>query len=560
MSVKFNNYNNILPPNNNTHKNRKVLINAVTTVAAAGIIAGGARTKAGQQVIKEVGSLAKKAIPELKSKAENLWGKITGSAKREEARKAAEERAQKAREHAKKVREELEARYKEEKRAIEERKKAYAEATKQRQIQQAKTTKTIETQKTVETTSKAKEIQKLTELAKTDGQNSINSLFGLRITENECTNINDETKRKMLSFCNPDGTLNFSHIEKNVLDDIDAYFFTQIIRKLVTRFSENNLSKEIVNQVKAMEDSGLNFSQIKEIIQNTKKVNDSELEILKNAFHRKNKQSLDLECRIKANNEKLDYINSQLSSTKPKEGESTTEFITRILEDFKAKKDAQKEQHLRNVHSKIKYTDEPCVEYFANDPNYKGPLRGNARQYTSSEGQNWDNDEYNKIFRTFPRYKAKNGNFKISEEYNGVYPLTRWISTPWHEINPQTGHIIGLGTPGQFRTSQEFVERFKIGENYTLPSRQSCSKYFDQAYGDNNFGDLAIDKDIKFIFIPKSKNGSRAVDLLDCGYKGSSSEALYLPGEKFIVLDKRIEEVERKDGSFYRWIIEMQEA
>lgn len=309
-----------------------------------------------------------------------------------------------------------------------------------------------------------------------------------------------------------------------------------------------------------MENAGLNFSQIKEVIQNTKKVNDSELEILKNVFHLKNKQSLNLECRIKANNEKLNYINSQLSSTTPKEGESATEFITRILEDFKVKKAAQKEQHLREVHSKIKYTDEPCVEYFANDPNYQGPLKGNARQYTSFEGQNWDNDRYNKIFRTFPRYKNQNGNINIRNEYNGVHPLTRWISTPWREINPQTGHFIGLDKPAQFRTSQEFVERFKVGESYTLPSRQSCSKYFEHAYGDNNYGDLATDKDIKFIFIPKSKNGSKAVDLLDCGYKGSSSESLYLPGEKFIVLDKRIEEVERKDGSFYRWIIEMQEA
>lgn len=563
MSVNLNNYNNIMPQNTNTPKKQQgVVLKAATTIATAGIILGASRTNAAQKAIKSVDTVIKEAMPELKSKAKSLWGKITGSTKREEARKAAEEENLRIiREQAHKERLELEARYKEEKQAIENRKKSYAEAAKQKQTQQEKTeTKPIKTQKETEAISKEKEIQKLAEIAKVDGQNSITGLLGLRITEKEFTHLNDETKRKILSFCNPDGTINFNKIANNIKDDSSAYFLTDIIEKLVTRLSENSLSKEMIEKVKTMENAGLSFEQIKEVFQNIKKISDSELETLKNVFHLKNRQTLNLECRIKANNEKLDYINSQLASKTPQNGESATEFITNILNQYKAEKLAKQEQHLRNVHSKIKYTDTPCVEYFANNPNYQGPLKGSARQYTSFEGQNWDNDKYNEIFRTFPRYKDEHGNAAIRQEYSGVHPLVRWISTPWYEINPHTGHLIGLDKPAQFKTSKEFVERFQVGETYVLPSRQSCSKYFEHAYGDNNYGDLASDKDIKFIFIPKSKNGSRAVDLLDCGYKGSSSEALYLPGEKFIVLDKRVEEVERQNGSFYRWIIEMQEA
>lgn len=209
MSVDLNNYNNIYQPKNNPSKKKhRVAINTAATIVTAGIIAGTGSTKGGQKVVKSIDAAIKEAMPEHKSRAKSLWGKITGSAKREEARKAAEEEAQKAREHANKVREELEARYKEEKRAIEERKRAYAEAANQRQTQRAKT------EKAAEATSKEKELQKLAELAKIDGQKSIDSLFGLRITEKEFTYLNDETKRKILSFCNPDGTLNFSYIEK----------------------------------------------------------------------------------------------------------------------------------------------------------------------------------------------------------------------------------------------------------------------------------------------------------------------------------------------------------
>lgn len=538
MSVKLSNYNNIYP-NTPKEQQRTAATIAATTIATAGIIAGTGKTKAAQKVIKSVDAAIKEAMPELKSKAKSLWGKITGTTKQAETCKAAEEDLRIAREQAQKKRLELEARYKEEQ-AIENRKKSYAETTnKEKALLQ---------------------IVKIAETAKVNGQNYITDLLGLRITEKEFTNLNDETKRKILSFCNPDGTINFNNVSTNIKDDSSAYWLAEIIEKSVTRLSENNLSKEMLEKVKTMEQEGLSFDQIKEIFQNTKKISDSELKTLKNVFHLKKKQTLNLECRIKANNEKLDYINSQLASRSPQNGESATEFITNILNQYKVEQIAKKEQHLREVHSKIKYTDTPCVEYFANNPNYQGPLKGNAIQYTSFEGQNWDNAKYNEIFRTFPRYKDEYGNAAIRQEYNGVHPLVRWISTPWHEINPQTGHFIGLDKPAPFKTSQEFVERFKVGETYVLPSRQSCSKYFDHAYGDNNYGDLASDKDIKFIFIPKSKNGSKAVDLLDCGYKGSNSEALYLPGEKFIILDKRIEEVERKNGSFYRWIIEMQEA
>lgn len=263
-----------------------------------------------------------------------------------------------------------------------------------------------------------------------------------------------------------------------------------------------------------------------------------------------------------ANHEKMDYINSRLTHESPKDGESSADFISRVIKDFEAKKTAERQEHLRSIHSNIKYNDEPCIEYFANDPNYKGPNVCAAEAYARSETNGYiDNADFIKKFSTFPRYKSKQQG-AIADEYNGIMPLVRGIHVP---VKPYSVTGYRHSELNGWKTVDDFANQFKVGEEYSVPMRQSCSKDFNRTYGDSDFCDYSSEMDVKMIFMPKSKNGSR-VDLLDCGYKGHCGEAIYLPGEKFIVLDKRNEEFvspNRKPGetgrSLYRWVIKMQE-
>lgn len=370
---------------------------------------------------------------------------------------------------------------------------------------------------------------------------------------------------------NPDGTLNFAELRKAVQNGDKGKVLLPVMNMNyeMTYYSEGDISKRIIDSVRKMEESGVDYSGIKEVFGKTKLTTDEELGIIEGMGTLGGHNTLSIRTRLKANNEKINYINQRLANEMPKDGETATECITRVIKDFESEKLAKQQEHLRSVHSKIKYTDEPCVEYFAGDPNYKGPEVAAAMKYSSFEGNSCGgNEEFRRVFSTFPRYKAQeyfpNCETKVRDEYNGVKPLVRWMKTPSCEIDPKTGNIIQESFG--YKSSESFVERFKVGEEYTLPMRQSCSKGFYATPGDNNFRDTALDCDIKLVFIPKSKNASKAVDIMEYGYKGNNGEAIYLPGEKFTVLDKRLEEIVNEYAepgkgcrSSYRWVIEMQE-
>ena len=468
--------------------------------------------------------------------------------KEHQAKKEAQRLAQEAREKTQKLWEENQRKA-----------KAKAEAEKQR----------LGREKELQRIAREEAIHK----AEIESKESLSEILGLRLSK-ESRYFPGEVKEDSIYF-SENGAINFEKL-KNYMDNNSdpKYLICRIffdIDSVHTKFSEKEISKEIIEQIKTLENAGADFDKIKKMITNIHLISDSEIAIIKKMAEVAEKQPMSTVHRIKTNNEKFQYIINKFESENPKDGESASDFVKRLLNDFDNKKETERLQHIKDVHSKIKYTDEPCIEYFANDPNYSGPYYGAAEEYKSYERQNWDNKEYRKIFSTFPRYKSHIGDYahdeqNIAKEYNGVKPLTRWIWTPKVDIDAKTGHQLS-DTYG-YRTSEDFMKNFEVGKEYVIPCRQSCSKKFKYVDGDKIFGDYAFDCkfDIKFIFIPKSKNGSRAVDLLDCGYKGRNCEALYLPGEKFIVLDKRIEEVVREDKkigepdrTLYRWVIEMQE-
>ena len=507
-----------------------------TGLAIAGVIFGHKKIKE-HQAKKEAQRLAQEA----REKAQKIWEE-----NQRKAKEAAETQA--------KLKAEREAKIKAQKEAEA---KAKAEAEKKR----------IEREKELQRIAREEAIHK----AEIESKESLNEILGLRLGE-DSRHFSGKVNEDSIYFYE-NGAINFeklkNDINNNRYDKGSIYRILWDIHSVHTKFSEKEISKEIIEQIKTLENAGADFDKIKKMITNMHLIGDSEIAIIKRMAADGKQQSMSTVHRIKTNNEKFQYIINKFESENPKDGESASDFVKRLLNDFDTKKETERLQHIKDVHSKIKYTDEPCIEYFANDPNYFGPYHGAAEKYTSFEGQDWDNEEYRKIFSTFPRYKSHIGNYanderNIAKEYNGVKPLTRWISTPQVEFDAKTGHLLH-DTYG-YRTSEDFMKNFEVGKEYVIPHRQSCSKKFKYVYGDNNYGDYASDFDIKFIFIPKSKNGSRAVDLLDCGYKGHDCEALYLPGEKFVVLDKRIEEVVREHKeigeqyrTFYRWVIEMQE-
>ena len=155
------------------------------------------------------------------------------------------------------------------------------------------------------------------------------------------------------------------------------------------------------------------------------------------------------------------------------------------------------------------------------------------------------------------RYAFQDLDNYISRDTNGNYnrqPVYRWVNM---------NRISGNNLYGDIKN------KIKIGEIYNPERIQSCSK--NPFFAENEFGDANVNMNLKFIIHPKS-NISRAKDIGERKY--GNREVVYMQGEKFRVLDKRIvkyriplqeynyktQQYEEVIKTAFRYIVEMQEV
>lgn len=254
-----------------------------------------------------------------------------------------------------------------------------------------------------------------------------------------------------------------------------------------------------------------------------------------------------------------------------KENEAFSSYIERLIETRKNNVAKQTQKHLADVKSKIKYADDVPYNYNLTNneleilrkwqpETYSNLSKEEARKALSKHTTAWvhgytgDNmqtnipDEISNILikRCFPRHNSRTSDaLKYSSNFGEVQPLARWMKMGSNTQYVKNGNL------------DEYIENtFKVGEKYTTPRFQSCSK--DLTYAESTFNDSCSDLDVKFIIHPKGKT-SKAADI-GLGQYGAN-EAIYPEGSEFKILDKRIVEVDEGNGKkFHRWVIEMQEA
>ena len=118
------------------------------------------------------------------------------------------------------------------------------------------------------------------------------------------------------------------------------------------------------------------------------------------------------------------------------------------------------------------------------------------------------------------------------------HPLTRWLGIyPIDDI-------------------EAILDKFNAGDTYSYHNMQCCSKNMDFAEQFTAYRDDFIGANMKFVIHPKN-NLTMAYDIGKREY--GDREVIYPAFTKFNVLDRRLVAQQAEDGTFYRWVIHMQE-
>lgn len=335
--------------------------------------------------------------------------------------------------------------------------------------------------------------------------------------------------------------------------------------------STKSVSKFLIEELKSMEKKGVKISK-DDILKLFSDIADEGLELKKPKYNGNFRGFCDMEelyHRLFVN------LSNLAEKTPVKEGESMSSFVTRIVKLRERRIKQMDDYRIKSIKSKLKY--EPDVSV----PSRK--LTESERSAAIAELEAHRKiDEYaeiyllpklketatdKQIYRAWQAMHMGGGEFKDKElskavmELGGRYNSKHPIKTKERfdviaekdyksefEIEP-VYHWFGRNNPDKFVKT----EIPKVGEIYTVPSRQCCSTHRDYAEGD--FGDSVSTCNIKFILHPKSET-SRAYNV------GLNQEVVYAEGEQFRILDKEcIECINPKTGKGYsRWEIHMQEV
>ncbi len=271
-------------------------------------------------------------------------------------------------------------------------------------------------------------------------------------------------------------------------------------------------------------------------------------------------------------------------SVERKNGETFGDYLTRLADIRKSK--MPKESHIERVGAKLKYDDstlEP-IELTSDElkrlsewkPDvFKGLSKDEAlcklQDYTYSWVRAHTDDMMNTsafepiedilLKKGFSHYDSSSYRYR-SKDYE-VEPLYRWMNI--HNGHNKVKPDGSIDYNSELASVDSFVdEYFKVGDEYTAPWMQSCSK--NKVYAETYFDDNNAEMTVKLVIHPKGKV-SKAADL-GLGKYGEN-EAVYPQGTRFKVIDRHLEEcvnpyynensIINSNRVFSRWIVDLQE-
>ena len=341
----------------------------------------------------------------------------------------------------------------------------------------------------------------------------------------------------------------------------------------------NSFKNGIVDVLKKAEEKGLAEEKVKKIystLAEQNNLNNSQIESFLADTQLPSSYTLSRQHELIARRNLVQGVETLKQTVPQKEGEKYSDYLERLMETHNTNISIKNEEHIRNLHSNIHYSDvEPPIPELTNEElnilqdwnpekfnnmTKEEALKGLsdyghcwARTYTSgADGGNLpENIEHILISKGLPRYNSQTYLMPAGKKREMPKPVARWMNIP--RVTPDG---IKIDNPEKY-----IQDTFKIGGKYVTPAKQSCSMDLKSA-GDACFADDYFN-DIKFIIHPKSSTSKAGniSDVIDNSFQYGYREVIYPKGTEFNVLDKRVEDFPHKDGKHhYCWVIEMQEA
>lgn len=558
MTVSFYGYKpNVERKANNTPSNPPKA--STTTVVTTGVLAGagivtGVLTK-GKGGKKVVETIAKK-LPELETKAKSIWGKLTGSAKKEEELRKTQEEAKK---RAEEVRKNLEARRKAEQEAIERRKKEVEELQRQREIQRAEeAAKKAQAEKAALA---AKKAQEANHTFKYDSKKKINSFL------NPEDDINDTSFNNIKQLENEDWNTYYERlrVEKDRLtQSFNVYSF---VRK-IEQTSPEDAFKPIFEELEKCHQNGgtATVDDTIKILESSRSTMNSGIRFVEN---KDRFASYDLATEYKKYNQYLDEVIAELQANKSS-GENPATIVRTSVSNVANRKKAAitaRNAVLEKISQSYESQLAPIRERLHYDEAGVPPV--NKHVTLNPEAKQQLADELNQIIAS----GGDNPNFTADSSLNSMHSAWRskYISMPFSmqckegetavlDMFPRyESRVLKLGNErypfggaGEFKyeplyrqmhieNPEEFVKQFEnIGGEYAPGRLQSCSKekYYGECWGPignerYGFTEWEPGNNVKFVIHPKGPV-SNAADIGEGKY--GCCEAIYAADSRFRIL------------------------
>lgn len=549
MSVNFYGYNVNLNANNTPQKETPKV--SKTTIVAGGILTGAGvvtgiltKGKGGKKVVETIS----KNLPELETKAKKLWGKLTGSAKKEEEiRKAQEEAKKRAEEYAR----QLEERHKAEQKAIEERKKALEEAQRQREIKRTEElAKKAQAEKAALAARKAQEANRS---FKYDTENSLATFIDpKKAIQNDTTMIPNESWES------------YSARLREKQSKIDVYDFARKIENT----EPQTVFSTVAEQLEKCHQNGgtATVEDAIKILENAKSQMSSTVYELKeiDSFGSKH-----VKTRFDDYNKYVDELIAELKSTNA-EGESAPNIVRKAMSNIENRKiafaNARKlayetatksyEQQLAPIRERLHYDEAsvpPVNKHVTLNPEAKQQLADELNKIIAPGGSNPNFTAKSDLYNMHSTWRAKYISMPFSMQCKeGETAILDMFPRYESRILKLDGERLPFRGAGDFKyeplyrqmhveNPEEFVKQFEnIGGEYRPNRLQSCSKekYFGECWGGignerYGFTEWEPSNNVKFVIHPKGPV-SNAADIGEGKY--GCFEAIYSADSRFRIL------------------------
>lgn len=473
-----------------------------------------------------------------KRTARSLWGRLTGSAKKAEEMRKAQEQAEAAQRHAAEIRQKLEAQYKAEQEAIERRKKEVEELQRQLEIKKA------------EETARKAEIQRAAEAAKKADHANFCFKYGAENRVGELLNPQTAISNSVRKLEGESWEAYRARLDK-ATEDFDFYAFVSKVEKTtpeeafkpvfeeLEKCYQNGGSATVDDTIKILEGARTTMSHgVSYVKQNSSYA------------------AYDLKSQYKEYNKYLDEVINELQTNKSS-GENPVTIVKTSVNNVAKRKNAaiaernallakisqSYESQLAPIRQRLHYDESAVpVSRIANlNPEEKQQLADELNKIIASGGTNPNFDADTPLWKLHSAWRAKYISMPFSmKNQKGETAMLDMFPRYKAEFNSGEFKYEPLYRQMHIENPEEFIKQFEnIGGEYVPGRLQSCSKekLYGEYWGGLNthygFTEWNPDNNVKFVIHPKGPV-SNAAEIGEGKY--GNLEAIYAADSKFRIL------------------------